>query len=220
MSAAAHQAGRAGAGSAVLAPGARPADRLLAPLVRPLARAVSADALSWARAGLAAPMLAALALGWPAPVGLGIYAAAWLTDVLDGAVARERARRGRGADADRGELIDTVADKVLLLAVIAALLARAADAWGAAVLLAAAAGELYLLGRRLADYRRGRRAYPPFALGRPKVWLQVIALGALAAAALGAGSAWRTAGELALTAALPLTAWSIYAKREPRAARS
>jgi len=54
------------------------------------------------------------------------------------------------------------------------------------------------------------------ALGRPKVWLQAIAIGALVAAQLGAPAPLATAGTLLLAATLPLVALSIHAKRARR----
>jgi phosphatidylglycerophosphate synthase len=197
---------------------ARAGSGALGPLARRIAPRVGGDPISIARGALAAPVVAALALGWPAPVGLALYAAAWMTDILDGAVARERRRLGLPGDPDRGELIDTVADKVLLLAVALSLAIAAPGPVERAVLATLLVGEGYLLGKRIRDYRGGRRAYPPMALGRPKVWIQAIAIGALVAARLGAAPAWASAGTLLLGATLPLVALSIWAKRSRRGA--
>jgi len=141
---------------------------------------------------------------------------AWLTDLLDGSVARDRRRLGFPGNADRGELIDTVADKVLLLTTLIALASCARGApggsWYTAVLLATIAGEAYLLGKRLADFRGGTRSYPPMPLGKLKVGLQVIATAALIAAQLAPQPQLAVAGIALLAATLPLVALSIRSK--------
>jgi len=109
-----------------------------------------------------------------------------------------------------------VADKIFLLAAVGTLIGVMAGPAARIVLAGTLIGEGYLLTKRVVDYQTGRRSYPPMALGRPKVWLQAIAIGALVAAQLGAPAPLATAGTLLLAATLPLVALSIHAKRARR----
>lgn len=192
----------------------------MAPLARCAAPYMSPDALSAARALLAVPIATALVQGWPADAALVLYVIAWLTDLLDGSIARERARLGYPGDADRGELLDTVADKILLLSTLGALLFCALRTSGAGlpatVEFVLLLGEGYLLGKRLADYRQGTRAYPSMPLGKFKVGLQVLAMALLITGELAPLPQLVWAGTSLLAASLPLMAMSIIAKHRRR----
>jgi CDP-diacylglycerol---glycerol-3-phosphate 3-phosphatidyltransferase len=141
-----------------------------------------------------------------------LFAAAMATDWLDGRIAR---RSGRTSA--MGSLLDPVADKVIVLAVLIVLVDRGVFAgWMVAAIVAR---EFLVSGLRLAALERGV-VLGARDLGKLKTWTQSVAavLGGLAAA--GAWSediAW-----WALLAALVLT-WVSgldYARAAPRLLRS
>ena len=125
----------------------------------------------------------------------GVFAAAMGTDWLDGRVAR-----GRGHTSALGSLLDPIADKVLVLAMLIALVGRGVFAgW---IVAAIVARELLVSGLRLAALERGV-VLAARDLGKLKTWAQ--ALAALAGALAAAGLFDVAVAEWALDVALVLT---------------
>jgi CDP-diacylglycerol---glycerol-3-phosphate 3-phosphatidyltransferase len=142
----------------------------------------------------------------------GLFAIAMATDWFDGRIAR---RSGRTSAV--GSLLDPVADKVLVLAVLIVLVDRGVFAgWMVAAIVAR---EFLISGLRLAALERGV-VLGARDLGKLKTWTQSVAalLGGFAAA-----GAWRDdIAWWALLAALVLT-WVSgldYARAAPRLLRS
>jgi CDP-diacylglycerol---glycerol-3-phosphate 3-phosphatidyltransferase len=142
----------------------------------------------------------------------GLFAVAMATDWFDGRLAR---RSGRTSA--MGSLLDPVADKVLVLAVLIVLVDRGIFAgW---MVAAIAAREFLISGLRLAALERGV-VLGARDLGKLKTWTQSVAalLGGLAAA-----GAWRDdIAWWALLVALVIT-WVSgldYARAAPRLLRS
>lgn len=141
----------------------------------------------------------------------GIFCVAMATDWFDGRIARRR-----GVTSQLGSLLDPIADKVLVLAVLVMLLEDAI--WPAWMVAAIVARELLISGLRLAAIERGV-VIAARDLGKLKTWAQA------AAAALGgfaAAGAWgASVGWWALLVALILT-WVSgldYARSAPRLLR-
>ena len=133
------------------------------------------------------------------------------TDWLDGRIARRR-----GTTSSLGSLLDPIADKVLVLAVLVMLIED--GVWPAWMVAAIVARELLISGLRLAAIERGV-VIAARDLGKLKTWAQAIAaaLGGFAAAGAWDDSiAW-----WALLVALVLT-WVSgldYARVAPRLLR-
>jgi CDP-diacylglycerol---glycerol-3-phosphate 3-phosphatidyltransferase len=109
-----------------------------------------------------------------------VFCAAMATDWFDGRVARSR-----GRTSPLGSLLDPVADKVLVLAVLVMLVGRdVVPAWMVAAIVVR---ELLVTGLRLAALERGVVLHAR-DLGKLKTWSQAVAaaLGGFAAA-----GAWR-----------------------------
>src|SRR5687768_12551082 len=125
----------------------------------------------------------------------GLFCVAMATDWLDGRIARRR-----GTTSSLGSLLDPIADKVLVLAVLVMLIED--GIWPAWMVAAIVARELLVSGLRLAALERGV-LMAARDLGKLKTWAQA------AAAALGgfaAAGAWSEAiGLWALVVALALT---------------
>ena len=124
----------------------------------------------------------------------GVFALAMATDWLDGWWARSR-----GQSSELGRLLDPVADKLLVLAVLIMLVGRVFPAWMVAAIVAR---EFLVSGLRLAALQRGV-VMNARELGKLKTWSQALAagLGGLAAGgALSDDVAW-----FALLVALVLT---------------
>jgi CDP-diacylglycerol---glycerol-3-phosphate 3-phosphatidyltransferase len=105
-----------------------------------------------------------------------VFAAAMATDWLDGRIARRSGHTSR-----LGTLLDPIADKVLVLAMLIALVGRGVFAgW---IVAAIVARELLVSGLRLAALERGV-VLAARDLGKLKTWAQALAalLGGLAAA--------------------------------------
>jgi CDP-diacylglycerol--glycerol-3-phosphate 3-phosphatidyltransferase len=173
-----------------------------------------ADQLTVARM-LAVPVVVALYV-WPfnghAYWATAIFAAAMTTDWLDGRIAR---RHGRTSAV--GSLLDPVADKVLVLAVLVMLLGEdVVPAWMVAAIVVR---ELLVTGLRQAAIERGI-VLGARDLGKLKTWAQALAaaLGGFAAA-----GAWdRSVAWWSLLVAVVLT-WvsgADYARAAPRLFRS
>jgi CDP-diacylglycerol---glycerol-3-phosphate 3-phosphatidyltransferase len=124
----------------------------------------------------------------------GVFAVAMATDWLDGWWARRT-----GESSDLGRLLDPVADKLLVTAVLIVLVGRVFPAWMVALIVAR---EILVSGLRLAALERGV-VISARDLGKLKTWAQAVAaaLGGLAAGgAVGDEVAW-----VALLVALVLT---------------
>lgn len=132
-----------------------------------------ADALTAVRAILALPigLLVLRADRDSLTLALGLFVAAALTDAADGVLAR------RGGATARGALLDQLADKVLVLAVLGAITAQgAAPPWALAVVAARELAVSWL--------RRNGEGPPVGVPGKIKAALQDLALCALLAAML------------------------------------
>src|SRR2546423_246286 len=142
----------------------------------------------------------------------GLFIAAMSTDQLDGWLAR---RRGRSTAL--GSLLDPVADKVLVLAVLIVLLEQ--DVFRAWMVVAIVAREFLVSGLRLAAVERGV-VIQARDLGKLKTWAQATAA---AIGGFAAAGAWdRDAGWWALLIAVVLTWLSglDYARVAPSLLRS
>src|SRR5207302_9241824 len=113
----------------------------------------------------------------------GLFVAAMSTDQLDGWLAR---RRGRTTAL--GSLLDPVADKILVLAVLIVLLEQ--DVLRAWMVVAIVARELLASGLRLAAIERGV-VIAARDLGKLKTWAQAVAA---AIGGVAAAGAWENAG--------------------------
>jgi CDP-diacylglycerol--glycerol-3-phosphate 3-phosphatidyltransferase len=171
------------------------------------------DQLTLARA--AAVPLVVLLYAWELPSNeawaTALFCVAMATDWFDGRIARRR-----GVTSQLGSLLDPIADKVLVLAVLVMLIED--GIWPAWMVAAIVARELLISGLRLAAIERGV-VIAARDLGKLKTWAQA------AAAALGgfaAAGAWDDAvGWWALLVALVLT-WVSgldYARSAPRLLR-
>jgi CDP-diacylglycerol--glycerol-3-phosphate 3-phosphatidyltransferase len=124
-----------------------------------------------------------------------LFAVAMATDWLDGRIARRR-----GHTSPLGSLLDPIADKILVLAVLVVLVGRGVvPGWMVAAIVAR---EFLVSGLRLAAMERGVVVHAR-DLGKLKTWSQAVAAGVGGLAAAGAWSddvAW-----WALLVALVLT---------------
>ena len=140
-----------------------------------------------------------------------LFCVAMATDWLDGRIARSR-----GTTSSLGSLLDPIADKVLVLAVLVMLVEDAI--WPGWMVAAIVAREILVSGLRLAALERGV-VLAARDLGKLKTWAQATgaAIGGFAAAGL-----WRQEfGYWALVVALALT-WVSgldYARIAPRLLR-
>jgi CDP-diacylglycerol---glycerol-3-phosphate 3-phosphatidyltransferase len=140
-----------------------------------------------------------------------LFCVAMATDWLDGRIARRR-----GTTSSLGSLLDPIADKVLVLAVLVMLIED--GIWPGWMVAAIVARELLVSGLRLAAIERGV-VMAARDLGKLKTWAQATAaaIGGFAAAGL-----WRDDfGYWALVVALALT-WVSgldYARIAPRVLR-
>jgi CDP-diacylglycerol---glycerol-3-phosphate 3-phosphatidyltransferase len=140
------------------------------------------DQLTVARA-LSVPIVVVLFL-WEFPHNeawaTGVFAVAMATDWLDGRIARRR-----GTTSPLGSLLDPIADKILVLAVLVMLIGEGvAPAWMVAAIIAR---EFLVSGLRLAALERGV-VMKARDLGKLKTWAQAVAAGLGGLAAAGAWS--------------------------------
>jgi CDP-diacylglycerol--glycerol-3-phosphate 3-phosphatidyltransferase len=141
----------------------------------------------------------------------GVYAVAMTTDWFDGRVARRS-----GQPSAFGSLLDPVADKILILAVLIVLVDRGIFAgW---IVAAIVVREFLVSGLRLAALERGIVLHAR-ELGKLKTWLQAVAAGLGGLAAAGAFD--EVIADWTLIAALALTLLSglDYARLAPRLLR-
>ena len=171
------------------------------------------DQLTVARA-LSVPLVVLL-FEWDFPHNeywaTGLFVAAMATDWFDGRIAR-----ARGVTSPLGSLLDPIADKVLVLAVLVVLIEK--GVWPGWVVAAIIAREFLVSGLRLAALERGV-VVSARDLGKVKTWLQAMAamLGGFAAA-----GAWDTGiayGALLAAAALTWLSGLDYARVAPRLLR-
>ena len=171
------------------------------------------DQLTVARA--AAVPVVVLLYAWDFPHNewwaTAVFCVAMATDWLDGRIAR-----ARGVTSPLGSLLDPIADKILVLAVLVMLISEGvAPAWMVAAIIAR---EFLVSGLRLAALERGV-VLAARDLGKLKTWAQALAAAIGGFAAAGAWSddvAW-----WALLVALVLT-WISgldYARIAPRVLR-
>ena len=171
------------------------------------------DQLTVARA--AAVPVVVLLYAWDFPHNewwaTAVFCVAMATDWLDGRIAR-----ARGVTSPLGSLLDPIADKILVLAVLVMLISEGvAPAWMVAAIIAL---EFLVSGLRLAALERGV-VLAARDLGKLKTWAQALAAAIGGFAAAGAWSddvAW-----WALLVALVLT-WISgldYARIAPRVLR-
>ena len=171
------------------------------------------DQLTLARA-LSVPLVVLL-YAWELPNNeywaTALFCVAMATDWLDGRLARRR-----GTTSSLGSLLDPIADKVLVLAVLVMLIED--GIWPGWMVAAIVARELLISGLRLAAVERGV-VIAARDLGKLKTWAQALAAGLGGFAAAGAfdeSIAW-----WALLVALVLT-WVSgldYARVAPRMLR-
>jgi CDP-diacylglycerol--glycerol-3-phosphate 3-phosphatidyltransferase len=171
------------------------------------------DQLTVARA--ASVPLVVLLYAWELPHNevwaTAVFCVAMATDWLDGRIARRR-----GTTSPLGSLLDPIADKVLVLAVLVMLIED--GIWPAWMVAAIVARELLVSGLRLAAIERGV-VMAARDLGKLKTWAQAVAAGLAGLAAGGAFAddvAW-----WAMLVALVLTWLSglDYARSAPRVLR-
>jgi len=145
------------------------------------------DQLTIAR--VAAVPLVVLLVAWDFPNHLywatAVFALAMATDQVDGWLARRR-----GISSPLGKLLDPVADKVLVLAMLVMLIGvGVAPAWMVALIVVR---EILVSGLRLAAVERGV-VLGARDLGRAKTWAQALAAtvaGLVAAAGWNEDVAW------------------------------
>jgi CDP-diacylglycerol--glycerol-3-phosphate 3-phosphatidyltransferase len=169
-----------------------------------------ADYLTVARAGSVPFVVALFVLDEPV-WGTVLFAVAMATDWFDGRIARSR-----GRTSPLGSLLDPIADKILVLAVLIALVGE--DVFSGWMVAAIVARELLISGLRLAAIERGV-VIAARDLGKLKTWAQAVAAALGGFAAAGAWS--ESVGWWALLVALVLT-WVSgldYARVAPRLLR-
>ena len=140
-----------------------------------------------------------------------LFCVAMATDWFDGRIARRR-----GTTSSLGSLLDPIADKVLVLAVLVVLIED--GVWPGWMVAAIVARELLITGLRLAAVERGV-VIAARDLGKLKTWSQAVAaaVGGLAAAgAWGDTVAWWT---LLVAVVLTWVSGLDYASSAPRVLR-
>jgi CDP-diacylglycerol---glycerol-3-phosphate 3-phosphatidyltransferase len=151
------------------------------------------NALTLARAFLVVPVIAFIAIG-ETPAALLVFLGAAATDAIDGPLARRR-----GATTALGAALDPLADKILVVGVLAALALRGiAPAWAVVLILAR---ELVAIELRA----RSSHAVAASMDGKAKTVLQVAAVAALLAAAAWPAPGLATGANALLVAAAALT---------------
>lgn len=155
------------------------------------------DQLTVARAA-SLPFVVALFV-WDFPghdyAATSLFCVAMATDWLDGWIARRR-----GHSSDLGSLLDPIADKILVMAVLVVLLGQ--DVFPAWMVAGIVAREFLVSGLRLAAIERGV-VLAARDLGKLKTWAQAVAA---AVGGFAAAGAWTTdAAWWCLLVALVLT---------------
>lgn len=164
------------------------------------------NGLTLARVGLAAAF-PFVPVSWRLPV----FLAATATEALDGPIARRL-----GATSIFGQLLDPIADKVFVLAVLGTLLVDGTLAWWM-IPLVAARDLMVVAGGITVALRQGRSALtrmPPTRLGKAATGAQFLFLLWLVAG-LGPEVPAITSALFALTAVLSVSAGTDYLRRFP-----
>jgi CDP-diacylglycerol--glycerol-3-phosphate 3-phosphatidyltransferase len=154
------------------------------------------NALTLARAVLVVPVIAFIAIGEPS-AALLVFLGAAATDAIDGPLARRR-----GGTTALGAALDPLADKILVVGVLAALALRGIAPLWAVVLIFAR--ELVAIELRA----RSSHAVAASTDGKAKTVLQVAAVAALLAAAAWPAPGVATWANVLLVAAAALTVLS------------
>lgn len=144
--------------------------------------------------------------------GTALFAAAMATDWFDGRIAR---RRGRTSPL--GSLLDPVADKILVLAVLIVLVGEE-DVFPGWMVAAIVAREFLVSGLRLAAIERGV-VLEARDLGKLKTWAQATAAFTGGLAAAGAFDHLYAVWALAVALALTWISGLDYARVAPRLLR-
>lgn len=172
--------------------------------------------LTVARFGLTVIFAAALSVPWPFgnTAGLLIFALAGITDYYDGEIARRR-----NLVSDFGQLMDPLADKIMMAAGFILLVPEGAfPPWVAVVIVSR---EFAITGLRLLAANKGR-ILPAEQLGKHKMIWQIVTIvyfllllsltemERIAWFALGAWwqVAWKTGGAILIAITLALTLYS------------
>jgi cardiolipin synthase len=143
-----------------------------APVTRNRARQL-ADALTWLRLMLAAPIVAALLLALPG-LALGLFLVAAVTDFFDGRLARTS-----GLPSALGTTLDPLADKILVLTVLGTLWAQGLlETTGVIAFLVILARELIVTALRIAR-SAARRPFGASVSAKLKTVVQMSAVGIL-----------------------------------------
>ena len=154
------------------------------------------NALTAARALLVIPVIGLIAGGDPS-LALLVFLGAAATDALDGPLARRR-----GGSTALGAALDPLADKILVVGTLAALVVRGvAPAWAVVLIFA----------RELVAIEVRARAHDPVGAtfdGKAKTVLQVTSIALLLAAAAWPAAGLTTAANAVLVAATALTVLS------------
>ena len=169
-----------------------------------------ADQLTVTRA-LAVPVVVALYV-WPFAGhdywATGVFCAAMTTDWFDGRLARRH-----GYTSSLGSLLDPIADKVLVLAVLVMLVGeRVVPAWMVAAIVVR---EVLITGLRQAAIERGV-VLAARDLGKLKTWAQAIAAGLGGFAAAGAWGQTVAWWSLLVAVALTWVSGLDYARSAPQ----
>jgi CDP-diacylglycerol---glycerol-3-phosphate 3-phosphatidyltransferase len=173
-----------------------------------------ADQLTVARA--ASVVLVVALFQWEFPNHLYwatvVFLAAMATDQVDGWLARRQ-----GQSSTLGTMLDPVADKILVIAMLIMCVGVGAlPAWMVAVIVAR---EFLVSGLRLAAIERGI-VIPARELGKVKTWAQALAAGVGGLAAAGAVSTDLAWWVLLIALVLTLVSGVDYAREAPRLLRS
>src|SRR5450755_1171055 len=137
---------------------------------RPVPRLNLPNQLTLLRLGMTGLMLISMSVDWPfaATTALLIFILASLTDWLDGAIARSR-----NLVTDLGKLLDPLADKVLIISALAALLERhIAPMWMVVIIITR---ELLIMGlRQIAAAKQ--KILAAERIGKHKTISQIVAI--------------------------------------------
>lgn len=156
------------------------------------------NAISLLRAAALVPVLALL--GVDPGAALFVFAAAALTDIADGVIARRT-----GAATRSGAFLDPLADKILILGTLLALVGQGAvEAWPVIVIVGR---ETFALALRAAGVARGI-SIEASTYGKAKTTAQAIAVVGLILSLVVASEVVATLATVALTAAVALTVLS------------
>jgi CDP-diacylglycerol--glycerol-3-phosphate 3-phosphatidyltransferase len=173
-----------------------------------------ADQLTVARATSVVIVIALFQWDFPNHLywATAVFLAAMATDQVDGWLARRQ-----GQSSALGTMLDPVADKILVMAMLIMCVgAGAFPAWMVGLIVAR---EFLVSGLRLAAIERGV-VIPARELGKVKTWAQALAAGVGGLAAAGAVSTDFAWWVLLVALVLTLVSGLDYAREAPRLLRS